>query len=127
MSAWSRSPSARSGGGIAAILARTSPASSVAPPDRAAFSSLTRSCIAARSSSVNLTAAFVGGFFLLMKGPYHRERPYNRRHSLKRFHVQTRLPAVVSGRRVPDAVVRTTRADEGAKRQGRRRRREEQR
>src|SRR5262245_9544130 len=57
MSAWSRSPRARSGPGIAAILASTalspSALSARGPRRAAAFSSRERSCIAARSSSEN--------------------------------------------------------------------------
>ena len=56
MIAWSRSPRARSGSGIAAIFASTalSPSAlSARGPRRAAFSSWARSFIAARSSSVN--------------------------------------------------------------------------
>src|SRR5262245_50660921 len=57
MMAWSRSPRARSGSGISAILASTSLSPAALPargPRRAsAFSSWTRSFIAARSSSVN--------------------------------------------------------------------------
>src|SRR5712692_6875295 len=57
MTAWSRSPMARSGSGISAIFASTalSPSAlSARGPRRAAtFSSWTRSFIAARSSSVN--------------------------------------------------------------------------
>src|SRR4029453_14222094 len=56
MMAWSRSARARSGSGISAILASTSPSPSALPargPRRAsAFSSLVRSFIAPRSSSV---------------------------------------------------------------------------
>src|SRR5437870_11228053 len=57
MTAWSRSPMARSGSGISAIFASTalSPSALVArgPRRAAAFSSWARSLIAARSSSVN--------------------------------------------------------------------------
>jgi hypothetical protein len=55
MIAWSRSASTRSGSGISAILASTalSPAALSLFARASAFSSLARSFIAARSSSVN--------------------------------------------------------------------------
>src|SRR6266516_6587959 len=57
MTAWSRSPMARSGSGISAILASTalspSALSARGPRRAAAFSSWARSFIAPRSSSVN--------------------------------------------------------------------------
>src|SRR5881628_143014 len=54
MIAWSRLPMARSGSGISAIFASTEPSPSTPGPGPAvAFSSWTRSFIAARSSSVN--------------------------------------------------------------------------
>jgi hypothetical protein len=53
MTAWSRSPNARSGSGISAILASTALSPSAFPffARASAFSSLARSFIAARSSS----------------------------------------------------------------------------
>src|SRR5713226_417091 len=79
MMAWSRSAMARSGFGIPAIFARTSPSPSAvfAPgPRRAsAFSSWTRSFIAARSSSVNplttLLADFCVSVFGLIEPPHY--------------------------------------------------------
>ncbi len=62
MIAWSRLAMARSGSGIAAILASTA----LSPSAASAFSSRTRSFIAARSSAVNpldflgLCASFLG-------------------------------------------------------------------
>src|SRR5256712_10191097 len=74
MTAWSRSPMARSGSGISAIFASTalspSALSARGPRRAAAFSSWARCFIAPRSSSVNLAVvlladfcvAFIGGF-----------------------------------------------------------------
>src|ERR1700716_165263 len=84
MMAWSRSAMARSGFGISAIFASTSLSPSALPargPRRAsAFSSWTRSFIAARSSSVNpltalpftvvLLADFCVSIFGLMEPPH---------------------------------------------------------
>src|SRR5690348_6197647 len=63
MMAWSRLPMARSGSRISAIFASTAPSPSVlsrGPRRAAAFSSWTRSFIAARSSSVNPLNFFFG-------------------------------------------------------------------
>src|SRR5215467_6223025 len=59
MIAWSRSPIARSGAGIAAIFASTALSPSALPALGPAFSSWTRSLIAARSSSVNPSTSFL--------------------------------------------------------------------
>src|SRR5205807_10455189 len=67
--AWSRSPRARSGSGIAAIFASTalspSALSARGPRRAAAFSSWTCSFIATRSSSVNplIVVVLLAGFF----------------------------------------------------------------
>src|SRR3989454_2597981 len=53
MIAWSRSPMARSGAGISPIFASTALSPSALPARGPAFSSWTRSLIAARSSSMN--------------------------------------------------------------------------